>query len=336
MHQFVPSSGPAPALSWRRGRCALRWLIFTLALGILPPPSSATEPEVTAADLPRVPPTPPERALDTFRVKPGFRIELAAAEPVVVDPIAMSFDADGVLYVVEMRDYSERRPERLGRVRRLEDRDGDGRFERSTVFMDNLPWPTAVHCYDDGVFVGATPDILYGTDIDGDGVADLREVVFTGFASDYAPYETNRLNVQALLNSFNWGPDLRIHGASGGSGGRVHAVDTPFTRQWRQRHGITTTPDTNAIDLRGRDFSFDPRRLELRAESGGAQYGLSFDSAGRKFVCSNSDHIQQVMYEARYTSGDAGRTLPPPRVSIARDGPAAPVYRISPDEPWRG
>ena len=175
--------------------------------------ASAADLEVSDQDLPRVPPTEPDKALATFQIKKGFRLELVAAEPLVVDPIAMSFDEDGRLFVVEMRDYSERRPERLGRIRRLEDTDGDGRFDKSTVYVDNLPWPTAVFCYAGGVFVGATPDILYCKDTSGDGVADVREVVFTGFAGDYAPYETNRLNVQALINSFNWGLDNRIHGS---------------------------------------------------------------------------------------------------------------------------
>src|SRR5436189_4329519 len=79
--------------------------------------SHAAEPEVSVADLPRVPPTPPEKVLSTFKVKPGFKIELVAAEPLVVDPIALCFDEDARMYVIEMRDYSERRDERLGRIR---------------------------------------------------------------------------------------------------------------------------------------------------------------------------------------------------------------------------
>jgi putative membrane-bound dehydrogenase-like protein len=298
----------------------------------------AAEPQVDPAQLPRVPATPPERAVSTFKVKPGFRIELVAAEPLVVDPIAMSFDEDGRCYVVEMRDYSERRPERLGRIRLLEDTDGDGRFDKSTVFAQDLPWPTAVICWEGGVFVGATPDIIYFKDTNRDGVADIREVIFSGFASDYAPFATNKLNVQAMFNSFNWSLDNRIHGASGGSGGQVRRFDSPFTREWIGRAGVTLPSGTQtppAVDLRGKDFSFDPRTLELRAESGGAQHGLTFDNAGRKFVCSNSDHIQQVIYEERYIGRNAWFTLPSPRISIAADGPAAPVYRISPDEPWR-
>ncbi len=298
----------------------------------------AAEPDVDSGAMPRVPPTPPERVLDTFSLKPGLRLELVAAEPLVVDPIAMSFDENGRLYVVEMRDYSERRPEQLGRIRLLEDTDGDGRFDKSTVFTADLAWPTAVVCWDGGVFVGTTPDILYFKDTNRDGVADVREVIFSGFASDYAPYATNKLNVQAMMNSFQWTFDNRIHGASGGSGGKVRRLNSPFTRAWRELAGIAPATEKltpPAVDLRGKDFSFDPRTLELRAESGGAQHGMSFDDLGRKFVCSNSDHLQQVLYEDRYIGADTWFNLPPARVSIAADGPAAPVFRRSPDEPWR-
>src|ERR1051325_10978255 len=197
----------------------------------------AADPVVETKDLPRVPPTEPDQVMSTFKIKPGFRIELVAAEPLVVDPVAMAFDEEGRLFVVEMRDYSERRPERLGRIRLLEDTDGDGRFDKSTVFAEGLPWPTAVVCYDGGIFVGATPDIFYFKDTDGDGVADVRELVYTGFASDYAPYETNKLNVQALMNSFQWGLDNRIHGATGPNGGHVRLVDSPFVTSWILRAG---------------------------------------------------------------------------------------------------
>src|SRR5256714_7440905 len=94
---------------------------LSVSLGIL-----AAEPEVSEKDLPRVPPTEPDKALATFQIKKGFRIELVAAEPLVVDPIATAFDANGRLFVVEMRDYPERRNQtpHLGRVHLLEDTDG--------------------------------------------------------------------------------------------------------------------------------------------------------------------------------------------------------------------
>lgn len=274
------------------------------------PPQPSSEADY-GDELPRIAPVEPAEALATFQTRPGFHLELVAAEPLVADPVAAAFDEEGRLYVVEMRGYSEQPDEALSRVRRLEDTDGDGRFDASTVFLDKLSWPTAIICYDGGVFVADAPDILRAKDTDGDGQADEREVVLTGFGKS---------NVQGLVNSFVWGLDNRIHGATSSSGGQVRRPDPP---------------QSEAVNLNGRDFAFDPRTLKLTATSGGAQHGMSFDAWGRKFVCSNSDHIQQVMYEDRYLARNPYLIAPGPRVSIAADGPQAEVYRISPVESWR-
>ena len=266
---------------------------FWLLLGawLLPLGDWAT----AAEELPRTPPTEPTNALSTFQIRPGFKLELAAAEPLVMDPIAMSFDEDGRLYVIEMRDYSERRHMQLGRVRLLEDTDGDGRFDQSTIFAEDLAWPTAIICYDGGVFVGATPDIFFIKDTIGDKKADVRQLVFTGFAEGQ-----EKLNVQGLMNSFNWGLDNRIHGATGLNGAKM-------------RHASST----KVLELRGKDFSFDPRNpKDFRAESGGGQHGMSFSDDGRKFVCHNSAHIKLVMYEDRYSARNAFHSMPPPLLGM--------------------
>lgn len=279
--------------------------------------SWAAEPTVTSNDLPRFPAIEPRDALKTFHIKKGFHLEIAACEPNIASPVAMSFDENGRLFVVEMIDYSERREENphLGRIRMLEDADGDGIYEKSTVFADNLPWPTAVFCYNGGIFVGATPDILYLKDTDGDGKADVRETVFTGFAEG-----VKRINVQGMLNSFIWGLDNRIHGATSGNGGVGRSL----------KH-----PEIKPLDLHGRDFVIDPRTLTMASEAGGGQHGLSFDDQGRRFACNNSDHIRLFMYDDRYASRNPFYTMPACLASIAVDGPAAEVYRISPEEPWR-
>ncbi|MCA9263624.1 MAG: HEAT repeat domain-containing protein [Planctomycetales bacterium] len=264
-----------------------------------------------SAELPRIPPIEVRDALGTFDVSDGFQLELVAAEPSVNDPVALSFDEHGRLFVVEMRGYSEDDGDRLGVVRMLTDEDQDGTYEHASEFVDDLSWPTAIICYDGGVFVGVAPDILYCKDTDGDGRAEVRQRVFTGF---------QKHNVQGLLNSFHWGLDNRIHGAASSCGGDVRRVGTSADA---------------SVSLRGRDFSFDPRTLDLRAESGGAQHGMSFDAWGRKFVCSNSDHLQAVMMDDRYFARNPYFAAPNPRVSIAADGPQAEVFRISPVEPWR-
>jgi len=261
-------------------------------------------------ELPRIEPVAPAAALQTFQVADGFRLELVAHEPLVVDPIAMAFDEHGRLFVVEMRGYSEQGGEQLGRVRLLSDTDRDGKFDKASVYADGLSWPTAVCCYDGGIFVAAAPDLWYFKDTDGDGKAEHKDKVFTGFG---------RGNVQGLVNTFLWGPDNRIHGATSSSGATL------------QRAG----KDAKALPLRGRDFSFDPRTLELRAESGGGQHGMSFNDWGEKFVCSNSNHLQMVMFEDRYAGRNPFWKTPSPRISIAADGPQADVFRASPVEPWR-
>ena len=277
-----------------------------------PPAKPATGPggAEPGADikLERVPPMSPEQSLANTEVAKGFRMDLAAAEPQVIDPVAMAFDEAGRMYVVEMRDYSEKDKERLGRVRLLSDEDGDGRFETSRVFVEDLSWPTAIACYDGGVFIGNAPDILYCKDTDGDGKADVRKVVYTGFG---------RTNVQGLFNTFLWGLDHRIYGQTSSSGGQI------------TQPGKSSPP----LELRGRDFCFDPKTLEISATTGGGQHGMSFNRWGDRFVCQNSDHLQAIVFEERYVARNPYQSVVSARRSIASDGPQAPCFASARSKP---
>jgi putative membrane-bound dehydrogenase-like protein len=269
-------------------------------------------------DLPRSPAVEPAAALATWQVKEGFHLQLAAHEPLVRDPIALCFDERGRMFVCEMIDYPEQRDSRphLGRVSVLEDTNGDGTYDHSRVFADDLPWPTGLIWANQQLFVIATPDIWSFRDVSGDGVADVREKVFSGFGTG-----VKRLNVQSLANSPQWGQDNRIHVlAGGGNRGKVFSPKRP---------------DLAAVELAGNDFWFDPRTLEFGLESGGAQYGMSFDDHGRRFGCSNSDHLQYWIHQDHSAGRNPHAPMPPARQSIAADGGAAEVFRISPDEPWR-
>jgi putative membrane-bound dehydrogenase-like protein len=273
----------------------------------------------TKADQPNVSraakPLEPADALRSFKLHPGFRIELIAAEPLVQDPVAMSFNESGTLFVVEYPEFNHYRiprgSQRSGRVRRLQDTDGDGRFDDATVFVE-VPFATAVTCYKGGVFVGAPPDILYCRDVDGDGVADEKRVVLTGFGRDFAG--------GGLLNSFRWGIDNRIHIATGFAGGRIRRPDQP---------------EAAAIDIRGRGVILDPRTLDFELTSGGGQHGLAMDDQGRKFLCSNVYPLQQVLYDDRYAARNPFFAPPGPARDINAEDPLAPLKRISPLEPWR-
>lgn len=264
-----------------------------------------------ANELPRIKALSPDEALHSFQVIDGFEIQQTASEPLLTDPVAMSFDADGRLFVAEMNDYSEQATEHLGRIRMLVDTDSDGKFDESHLFATGLSWPTAVICANDGIFVAAAPDVFFLKDTDGDHKADINEVVFTGFG---------RSNVQGLINSFLWGPDNRIYGSASTVGGSITSPKYP---------------DRPPLECRGRDFSFDPKTLQLRAETGGGQHGMTFDDWGHRFVSANSDHAQLIVYRDQYLARSPLPSAAPARVSIAVDGGQAPVYRISPVEPWR-
>ena len=144
-----------------------------------------------------------------------------------------------------------------------------------------LAWPTALIWANGGVFVAATPAIWFFKDTDGDGKADVREKVFTGFGS-----RLDRPNVQSQPNCFNWGLDNRIHLQAGAGGrGTVRCLKRP---------------DLKPIEITSQDFWFDPRTFDFGAEAGGGQYGFSYDNYGRKFVCNNSDHLRMFLYDDRY------------------------------------
>lgn len=268
--------------------------------------------------LPRVPPRAPAESLQGLHLIPGFRLEQVATEPLVASCVDLAFDENGRLYVAEMVAYAEGNTAKFGspqsRVSLLEDTDGDGQFDKRTVFVDRLVWPTGVACFDGGVFIAAAPDLLYCKDTDGDGRADVREVVLTGF---------ELTNPNAVPNSLRWGLDNRLHGMTSTAGGELQAV------LWEKTSGQKIKP----IQARGRDFSIQPRTGELRLESGGGQFGMAWDGWGRKFESSNSNPCDMVLYDERYLARNPYLAAPSPRSNIWKSGEA--VFRTSPPEPWR-
>ncbi len=275
--------------------------------------------QVSKEDLPRIPPTEPQHALATFQVAQGCRLELVAAEPMVSDPVDACFDEHGRMFVAEMHGYPfSQEPTTLnpkgggkqdaGIIRLLEDSDGDGRMDKSVVFADNISWPTSVCCYDGGLFVLAPQYLYFFKDTDGDDRADIREVVLAGFG---------RGNVQALANGLRWGLDNHIYFAAG-------------------RNPAELTSSGKALfSARGRDIRFDPSSRSFELVTGGQQFGHSIDDWGNRFVCSNSNHIQHVIYPQRYLARNPLLAVGSLIRDIAADGASARVFRISPPEPWR-
>jgi putative heme-binding domain-containing protein len=240
-----------------RSIAAIRALLVMLA-------ARAPGQEVIPHRQDRLPNRPysPEEAIEAMEVPPGFAVELVAAEPDIVNPIAMTFDDRGRIWITESLEYPRKEPgPGRDRVKVLEDTDGDGRAEKVTVFADGLNIPTGVAVGHGGTWVLNAPDLLFLRDADGDGRADRdrTEVVVTGFG---------RADAHELPSTLTWGPDGWLYGLNGvfnpsriESGGRVSAFTCAL---WRVH------PRT--------------RRFEVVCEGTSNPYGIAWDPEGSAIV----------------------------------------------------
>jgi mono/diheme cytochrome c family protein/glucose/arabinose dehydrogenase len=206
----------------------------------------------------------PTEELARFSTQPGYRVELVAAEPLVQDPVAIDFDPDGRMWVVEMRAYmpnlrgtGEDRP--VGRIVVLDDTNDDGRMDRKTVFMDSLVLPRAVKVLSQGVLVAEVPNLWLVRDTNGDGRADTKELV----RDDYG---TKQSNPEHNANGLLWGIDNWIHNAN-------------YAGQFRL----------------GTDG-----KLVFRKTGDAGQWGVSSDEYGRLFRNSNEDPLRADLVPGHY------------------------------------
>ena len=256
----------------------------------------------------RVKPRTPEEELKSFKVAPGFRLELVASEPQIHDPVAAAFDEDGRLYVCGMGDYPygpKPGEKPRGKVYLLDDRDGDGRYETSAVFVDLLPWPTGVACWDGGVFVLSNPDLWYFKDTDGDGRADVRRKVCSGFKLTV---------VEGSPNSLAWGPDNKIYGSSSDAG------------------GLLVPEGGKEIRVQRQDFRFDPRTMAFEPVSGNSRFGIAFDEAGNRFCCSASRLAYHPVIADEYLARNPHFAVTGVTDPISME---ERVYPVSGPEPWK-
>lgn len=255
-------------------------------------------------------PLPIEQALATIEVAPGYKVELAACEPAVIDPVAIRFDEKGRMWVAEMRDYplgpAPGMPG-MSTIRLVEDRNNDGLFETSTLFADNLLFVTGLQPWKEGLIVTVSGKLLYLKDTDADGKADLQETWFEGFS------ETNS---QLRANHPTLAPDGFVYVAGGLRGGMI--VD-------RRPSASSQEP----INISGMDFRFDPNGGKAEAVSGAGQFGLTFDDYGNRFVCSNRNPCQQVIFENSDLRRVPSIAVPAVMQDVARSGEQSRIYAIS-------
>ncbi len=227
-------------------------------------------------------PLEPAESLQHFQIAAGLKIEVAAAEPEVIDPVSIAFDERGRLWAVEMTDYpngpSPGAPPK-SRIRVLEDRDGDGRYETAHVFADKLLFATGVQPWRGGAIVTLAGEVAWFKDSTGDGVADLRETWFRGFAQD---------NPQLRANHPRWALDNHVYIANGLRGGKI----VPAREKWGK--------ELETVTLSNVDFQFDPLTGKCNTASGAGQFGMTFDNFGNRFFCSNRNPCRHVVLDDRY------------------------------------
>ena len=252
-----------------------------------------------------VPPRSPESSLRTIRTKPGLEVELVESEPLIQSPVAIDWSADGRLWVCEMYDYptgadNNWRPG--GRVKVLEDSDRNGKYDKATLFLENIPFPTGITAWGKGILVCAAPDILYATDENNDGKADKVEKLFTGFATD---------NYQARVNSLSLGLDNWIYAGNGLLGGTI------------------TNSSGLKAEIRNRDFRFRLPNGPLETVTGLTQFGRVRDDWGNWYGCDNSSPILSYPHEERYLRRNPHVEAPAPIVRPKTDHDIGRVYPIS-------
>src|SRR5215475_13010285 len=206
------------------------------------------------------------------------------------------------------------------RVKFLEDTNGDGRYDKATVFVDNLPFATGVMAWRKGVLICAAPDILYAEEV---GKGRDRHVqvqkIFTGFVTE---------NYQARVNSLSLGLDNWIYGANGLLGGIIRGTAQPL-QTLSQTASTAAAGIASDVDIRGRDFRLDPITGVFEPASGLTQQGRVRDDWGNWFGCDNSTIAWHYPLPDHYIRRNPYVTAPSPRVSIAAGDNPNLLYPIS-------
>ena len=238
---------------------------------LLGPPAAGQRPEPNRGGVPDLSSRDPRIALERLRPAPGYEVNLFASEeqfPEVGKPLAMTFDARGRLWVLTSPTYPHLLPGRSpgDKLVILEDVDGDGRADTSTIFADDLYVPMGFELGDGGVYVCAQPNLLFLRDTDGDDRADQRTVVLHGFGTEDSHHS---------LSAFTWDP-----------GGGLHFQEGTFL------HSQVETPYGPVRVENAAVFRYEPRteRLSVFASYPYANpWGHAIDRWGQNFISDASN-----------------------------------------------
>lgn len=254
-------------------------------------------------DAPPGPPLTPQQALEKMEVPAGFSVQLVAAEPQVVNPVAMCFDNQGRIWVTESFEYPRRQagPGR-DRIKVLEDTNRDGRIDKVTIFAEGLNIPSGIQVGHGGVWVANAPDLLFLQDTTGDLQADTITSVLTGFG---------RTDTHELPSALTWGPDGYLYGLNGVFN-HCHVRYTPRNPNFHSDH--PGWQFTCAV------WRLDPRTLkfEIFAEGTSNPWGIAIDPHGDFFlsacVIDHLWHVAETGYYIRQGGPYPPHTWPMPSI----------------------
>ena len=326
VRSVVNSTKPKPRLAWLIA-CASLLFGMTTAFGQIERPTDAP------------PPLTPEASLASIHLAEGFRLELIAAEPLVVEPSGVCWDERGRLFVCELHGYNlegqydidelnrtgqldrivrrvqageaakrQAIAETYGTIKRLLDRDGDGRIDEAQIFADRLPPCYGVCPARGGIIAACAPDIYFLADRDGDGVAEVKERLFTGFA------------VGALergVSAPQWGLDGWIYFGKGHGGGRITGPRLP-----------------EPVDLANIDFRIKADGSAIEPVVGGTHtFGFAMTGGGERFVISTATPgIYVAPIPWRYLARNPDAAISGLEQNALAD---QHVYPASRPHPWR-
>jgi len=249
----------------------------------------------------------PEESRKRIQLDGDYEVQLVAAEPLVLDPVEVTWDEKGRLFVAEMRDYPLGPPNAgdpwMSRVSQLIDENGDGRMDKSLVFADNLDNVQGLLPYDGGLIATTRTQILFLKDTDGDGKADVIKPLIKGF---------NPKHSQLQVSAPRWGPDGCVHFNNGLDAKEIYPADAP----------------DKVVGVPGSNFKWDPKTGAITPTGGKGQYGGAFDDYGHHFYCSNRNPLMFTVmpYEAMLKNPHAGITQV--HEDIATPGAETRVYPL--------
>ncbi len=226
----------------------------------------------------------PQEAVDAMTIKEGYKVNAYASEPMITQPMAFCWDDRGRMWIAENRDY-ENRQEGFSnsgdsRILILEDTDRDGVVDSKKVFLEGIPFPSAIAIGHDGLFLGAPPNLLFVPDKDGDDKADVAdiEVLLTGWGMRDR-HET--------INSFHWGPDGWLYGLEGFATPSVIRKPKGKGKIYKHREAFPDDLlDAEGVDINGGVWRYHPikKRFEVVAHGFSNPWGIDYDSKGQMLI----------------------------------------------------